>query len=39
MREKNPRFNHFAPIVCGVLGVPPHTSGFFIVNIQHVEYL
>ncbi len=39
MRKKNPRFNRFAPIVCGVLGVPPHTSGFLIVNIQHVEYL
>ncbi len=32
---KNPRFNRFAPIVCGVLWVPPHTSGFLIVNIQH----
>ncbi len=41
MRKKNPRFNCFAPIVCGVLGVPPppNTSGFLIVNIQHVEYL
>ncbi len=27
------------PTVCDVLGVPPHTWGFLIVNIQHVEYL
>ncbi len=39
MREKNPRFNRFAPIVCGVLGVPLHTSGFFFVNIRHIEYI
>ncbi len=38
MRTNNLRFNHFAAIVCGVLGVP-HGSGFRIVNIQHVEYL
>ncbi len=29
----------FAPIVCGVLGVLPHTLGLLIINIQHVEYL
>ncbi len=39
MRTKNPRFNRFAPIVCGVLGVPPpHTSGFLIVNVEYLRF-
>ncbi len=39
MRTKNPRFNQFCSYSVWCPRGSPHTSGFLILNIQHVEYL